>query len=489
MSGGRRGAVLPLLCTASFMAVVDTTIVSIALPAVREDLGFTVAGAQWVFNAYALVFGGLLLLLGRLGDLVGRRRLFEVGLVVFAAGSVVAGVARQPWVLVAGRLLQGAGAGAFVPASLSLLTSTFRDKRGRGRALGVYGSTAGLGFVVGMTGGGVITQAWGWRWVFLVNVPVAVIALLPSRRVLAESRSGNDRRLDVAGAATVTVGVALLIYATTSVPRYGWFAAPVLVASVAGAACLVAFVLIERWHPVPLLPRGVVTRRPVLVPNAALALQSMVGIAWLYVLTLYFQEIRGLDALHTGMLFVPMTLAAVVAAGLAGRLSTIFGLRRTAAMGLGLVAAGLVVMSGGVTGAPWVVVAGMVVGEAGFMLANVPLTIAATSSLQDHHAGLAAGLANTAMQLGGALGLGVVAAVASTAAGGLDAPPDGAALRWALLTCLGGFCLPALVLIASGLPATRTPSRPQSGRPSPTNSGCGAAVAATSRRCCRTRSV
>jgi EmrB/QacA subfamily drug resistance transporter len=452
MPAGRLRAVLAVLCAASFMAVVDTTIVSIALPAVREDLGFTVAGAQWVFNAYALVFGGLLLLLGRLGDLVGRRRLFEAGLVVFAIGSLVAGGAWRPSVLVAGRLLQGAGAAAFVPASLSLLTSTFRDQRERGRALGVYGSVAGLGFVVGTLGGGLITQAWGWRWIFLVNVPVAVGTLLPSRRVLAESRGGTDRRLDWAGAATVTAGLALAIYAMTSVPGYGWLSAPVLSTGTAGLLCLVALVVVERRHPAPLLPRGVVTRRPVLIPNVALALQSMVGMAWLYVLTLYFQEIRGLDPMRTGLLFVPMTLAAVVAASLAGRVSTVLGVRRTAVIGLVTVAAGLIVMAAGVTGGPPVVVAGMVAGEAGFMLANVPLTIAATSGLADHDAGLAAGLANTSMQLGGAWGLGVVAAVADAAGGGVDAAAGGGALRWALLACLGGFCLPALLLVARALP-------------------------------------
>jgi EmrB/QacA subfamily drug resistance transporter len=431
------------------MAVADTTIVSIALPAVRADLGFTLAGAQWVFNAYALVFGGLLLFLGRLGDLVGRRRLFEAGLVVFGIGSVVAGVAWQPWVLVAGRLLQGIGAGAFVPASLSLLTSAFRDEHGRGRALGAYGSMAGLGFVVGMVGGGVITQVWGWRWIFLVNVPVVLVALLPSRRVIVESHGGGERRLDLAGAASVTAGLTFLVYAVTSAPGHGWISAPVLLSGAAAGLCLTAFRWVERRHPAPLLPPGVLDRRPVMVPNVALALQSMIGIAWLYVLTLYFQETQGFDPLRTGLLFIPMTLAAVAAAALAGPLSAVIGLRRTALLGLTVVAAGLIVMSGGITEGPAVVVVGMVLGEAGFMLANVPLMVAATSGLREQHAGLAAGLANTGMQLGGAVGLGVIAVV--TAAGGPD-PPDGDALRWALLTCLGGFCLPALVLVGFGLP-------------------------------------
>src|SRR4051794_17733948 len=204
MSSRTRLPVLTLMCAASFIAVVDTTIVTIALPAVQSGLRFSTAGSQWVLNGYAVVFGGLLLLLARLGDRYGRRRLFEVGLTVFGLGSLVAGAATEPLVLVAGRFLQGGGAAGVVPASFSLLISAFPEQRERSRALAAYGSMAGAGFVVGMVGGGVITQAWGWRWVFLVNVPVVLVVLVGSRLVLQESRQAERRQLDVGGAVLIT---------------------------------------------------------------------------------------------------------------------------------------------------------------------------------------------------------------------------------------------------------------------------------------------
>jgi EmrB/QacA subfamily drug resistance transporter len=455
---------LVLLSAASFMAVVDTTIVSIALPTIRHQLGFSAAGVQWVLNAYALVFGGLLLLLGRAGDLVGRRLVFEAGLLLFAAASVLAGAAGQPWMLVAGRFLQGAGAAAFVPASLSLLTSTFTGHEERSRALAVYGSIAALGFVVGMVGGGAITAAWGWRWIFFVNVPVALPALLCSRRLLNESREPAHRGLDLAGAASVTAGLVLLIFAMTSAPSSGWSSPGVIVTMILGVACLVAFVAVERRHPAPLMPPDVVARLPVLVPNGALALESMVGISWLYLLTLYFQEVRGEDAQRTGLLFVPMTLASVAAAAVAGRAAVTFGLRRTAMAGLGLVLAGLLAMAGGMSSGSTalLVVVGMVVGEGGFMLANVPLTIAGTSSIENRRAGLAAGLLNTSIQLGSAVGLAVVAVVVALASQGAPSPDVGA-LRQGVLTC-AVFCLLALAIVAGGL---HSPSPMPADEPSP----------------------
>jgi len=194
------------------MAVVDNTIVSIALPSMRRELGFSGADAQWIFNGYALAFGGLLLLLGRAGDLYGRRRLFLAGLVLFALGSLVGGLSWEPWILVCARFLQGVGAAAFVPASLSLLTATFVQREERNRAIGVYGAMAAVGFVVGMVGGGIITELLGWRWVLFVNVPVALAALLPTPAAVPESREERaPRSLDLAGALTVTAGLASLI--------------------------------------------------------------------------------------------------------------------------------------------------------------------------------------------------------------------------------------------------------------------------------------
>jgi EmrB/QacA subfamily drug resistance transporter len=452
----RNRLALVVLCTASFMAVVDTTIVSIALPSIRRDLGFSTAGLQWVLNAYALTFGGLLLLCGRFGDLYGRRRLFTSGLAAFAAGSLLSGLAWDPAVLIGGRFLQGLGAAGCVPSSLALLTATFTQPRERHRAIGVYGAMAALGFVVGMVGGGLITELWGWPWVFFVNVPVAVLTLGAGAVLLQESR-GRDRsgRVDVLGALTGTTGLVAVIYAMSSATALGWTSSRTLVAGSAGLALLAAFGVVESRHQAPLVPLPVVAAREVLVPNAAVSLQSMIGIAWLYILTLFFQEVLGHDPLTTGLLFAPMTLAAIVAAPVGGRLVTRVGLRATAVSGLTLVGVGLVTMMSGTSpGAPpALVVGGMVVGEAGFMVSNVSLTAAGTGAVADDHGGLAAGLLNTSIQLGNGWGLGVAAVVvASALSGGGEGDPGeyAAALRLGLLACLG-FCTLALLLAALGL--------------------------------------
>jgi EmrB/QacA subfamily drug resistance transporter len=449
---------LAVLCAASFLAVVDTTIVSIALPTIRNAMGLTASGSQWVLNSYALVFGGLLLLFGRLGDRMGRRRLFVAGLVVFAGGSVLAGASVQPWMLFAGRVVQGLAAGAFVPNSLSLLTATFAESRSRSRAIAAYGAMAGLGFVAGMVGGGVITEVWGWRWIFLINVPVVAV-MLPLSGALPEYRGGDGRGpVDAAGGVAVTTGLAALIFAVTSGPRLGWLSAPTVASGLLGLAAIGAFIAIERRHPRPLVPPSVVARRDVAVPNAAVALQSMVGIAWLFLLTLFFQDVRAMSPLVSGLWFTPMTVASVVGAAIAGRAALRFGIRPTAVTGQLLMAGGLVAMTLGVA-APTgfaAVITGMVLGETGFMLGSVAFTIAATSSLDDHHAGLAAGLLNTATQLGGGVGLGIVASLLAGATGKADV----ASLQISFLACIA-FSAGALVL-AGPAPSRHPASTPAS---------------------------
>lgn len=447
---------LGLLCAASFIAVVDTTIVSIALPSIRGSLHLSPGGAQWVLNAYALAFGGLLMLLGRVGDLYGRRRLFVAGLVVFSVGCLLAGAAWEPVLLIAGRFAQGIGAAAFVPASLSLLTAAFTGHAERSRAIGVYGAMAAVGFVVGMVGGGVITDLWGWRWVFFVNVPVALLALASAPLVLTESRDQTGPgRVDVLGALTVTGGFVAVLYAWSSAPEHGWLSAPTLLSGAAGVVLLTTFATVERRHDAPLMPPAVVARSAVLVPNAAIALQSMVGIAWLYVLTLYFQDVLEYSPLSTGLLFLPMTVASVVAAPIGGRLAARVGVRRTAALGLALVGAGLLTMMAGMSAAAPVgpITVGMMVGEAGFMLSNVSLTVAATHALDVEQGGLAAGLLNTSIQLGSGLGLGVVAVVVATVlSGGMatDSAVYTGALQRGLLACTC-FAALALLLVVAGL--------------------------------------
>jgi EmrB/QacA subfamily drug resistance transporter len=452
----RKYLALFLLCLASFIAVVDTTIVSIALPSMRRELGFAGADAQWILNGYALTFGGLVLLLGRAGDLYGRRRLFAAGLALFASASLVGGFAWEPWILVAARFMQGVGAAALVPASLSLLTAIFAEGEERNRAIGIYGAMAALGFVVGMVGGGVITEYLGWRWVLFVNVPVALMALGPAPAVLPESRNQwAPRSLDLGGAFAATSGLGLLIYAISEVPENGWMSTATLCCGALGTFFMACFVVAERRTSVPLVPLGVLKKRAVVVPNAAIFLQSMVGIAWLYVLTLYLQEVLRHSALAAGLLFIPMTLASVLAAPVAGRLATSFGLRITAAWGLALVAGGLLLMTPMSVGRGLMfVLLGMVVGEIGFMFSNVPLTIAGSGGTDER--GLAAGLLNTSIQLGNAWGLGIVATVvaaASAALGGEAGSSEAlvSGLRWGLYACVG-FAVLALPVVLTGLP-------------------------------------
>ncbi|HEV2076059.1 MAG TPA: MFS transporter [Thermoleophilaceae bacterium] len=387
-----------------------------------RELGFSGADAQWILGGYALAFGGLLLLCGRVGDLYGRRRLFLAGLALFGVTSLVGGFAPSPWVLIAARFLQGVGGAALVPASLSLLTSVFAEGEERNRAIGVYGAMAALGFVVGMVGGGVITELLGWRWVMFVNVPVALAVLLLTPLAVPESlHEGAPRSLDVPGAAAATPGLASLIYAVSEVPQTGWTSPATLgFGTAAGAVLLAAFVAAENRSAAPLVPLGVFRERAVVAPNATIALQSMVGIGWLYVLTLYFQEVLGHGPLMAGLLFIPMTAVSVIAASVAGRLATRSGLRPTATGGLALIGVGLLLMArmseGG--GLPSVL-CGMVIGEFGFMLSNVPLTIAATGGAGEGERGLVSGLMNTSIQLGNAFGLAAVATVAAAVGGPL----------------------------------------------------------------------
>ena len=456
----RKRLALFVLGLATFIALADTTIAGIALPSMRRELGFSGADAQWILNGYALAFGGLLMLLGRAGDLWGRRRVFVAGLAVFALASLLGGFSWAPWVLVASRFLQGVGAAAFVPASLSLLGATFAEGEQRNRAFGVYGAMGALGFVVGIVGGGVITEFLGWRWVMFANVPFAFAALLPAQMALPESRDeGAPRALDLVGALTITSGLASLVYAVSEVPEGGPLSPTALGFGALGAVLLVLFVAAERRSSAPLVPLRVFGERAVVAPNAAIFLQSMIGIAWLYALTLHFQEVLGHGPLTTGLFFLPMTLAAVVVAPAAGRLATRFGLRAAAASGLVLVAAGLLLMArmsedGGLP----LVILGMVVGEVGFTISIVPLEIAASGGAGEDKRGLAAGLLNTSMQLGSAAGLAVVATVVAASSGGGVADPGSlvVGLRWGLLACVG-FAGLALPIVLWGLPKVEPP--------------------------------
>jgi MFS family permease len=433
---------LGVFCTASFLAVADTTVVAIALPTLRADLGLDVGSSAWVLTGYSVTFGGLLLLCGRLGDLFGRLRMFRVGLVVFGLASLVAALAWHPAVLVAMRLVQGAGAAAFVPASLALLNGSTSDERVRTRAVGFYGAAASVGFVVGMVGGGVLTDLAGWRSVFVVVLPVVGGVLLRSRRLSEPGRNARARRLDVTGAVAVTLGVGFLTYALSAVPQHGWDSPPVLVTGLAGLGCLVALPYVERRAPEPLLPLGLLTTGGLAPAHGAVALQSLVGISWLFLLSAFFQDLHRHGPLVSGLLFAPMTLAGLVSALLAGRFVHRYGARRASIAGMTIVATGttgmaLATSSGGIL----FMVAGSVVAEAGFLLSNVALTVAGTDHPDSEIEGLLAGVLNTSIQLGTALGLGLVASVTAALL------PHGLAdaLRGGFLTCTAAAVLAVLL--------------------------------------------
>ncbi len=461
-SAGRETFALVLLCCASFVAVLDLTIVAIALPSVRRELGFSGGDAQWILTGYALSFGGLLLFMGRAGDLYGRRRLFVGGLALFAAASLLGGLAWAPWVLVLARLLQGVGGAALVPASLALVSVTFVEGEERNRAMGIYGAMAGVGFVFGMVLGGVLTEFLGWRWVLFVNVPVAIAVLSLAPIVIHESKDeAAPRTLDLAGAATATLGLASLIYAVSEAPKNGWASPATLSTAGLGAGFLGAFVTAERRASTPLVPLPILYRRAVAVPNAAVVLKSMVGAAQLYALTLYFQDALGHTPLEAGLLFVPMTLASVVASPVAGRLTTRLGARQTATWGFVMSVAGLVLVAWLMPhkGALVAVLFGMAVAEAGFVTASVPLTVAATDGVGDDERGLASGLLSTSTELGNALGWAAVGAViaAATATSGADAHLGG--LRWGLWSAIAYAALALVLVVVCMRPRSRETKR------------------------------
>jgi len=373
------------------------------------------------------------------------------GLALFAAASLLGGLAWTPWVLVAARLLQGVGGAALVPASLALVATTFAEGEERNRAMGVYGAMAGVGFVFGMVLGGVITEFLGWRWVFFVNVPVALTVLSLAPVVIRESKDdAAPRTLDLVGAATATLGLASMIYAVSEAPHNGWVSPTTIGVTGIGVVLLGVFVAVERRTPAPLVPLPIFGRRGVAVTNAAVILKSMIGAGQLYVLTLYFQDALGYTPLKAGLLFVPMTAASVVASPFAGRLTSRLGEKWTAAWGFAILGAGLMLVAARLTseGGLVAVLFGMAVAEAGFVTANVPLTIAATGGVGKDERGLASGVLSTSTEFGNALGwaavAAVVAAVADSGPRGSDALLSG--LSWGLWSAVA-FAGLALVLV------------------------------------------
>jgi EmrB/QacA subfamily drug resistance transporter len=401
------------------MVILDVAIVNVALPSIKTDLGFSATGLQWVITAYAILFGGTLLLGGRLADLLGRRRMFVAGLALFAASSLLCGFAWSSGSLVGFRALQGLGGALLAPAALSLLMTTFAEGHERNRALGIYGAASGSGAAAGVLLGGVITSYLGWSWIFFINVPVGLAAIALTPFLLRESRAElPHRHFDVAGAATVTGGLMLLVYALTRATSDGW-SSPVTLGLLAGAAALVAaFVWIESRSRSPLLPLRIFRLRALSGANVTMALVGAVTFSEFFALTLYVQDVLHYSAVQTGVAFVAFALSVVVASNLAQAVVERIGIRATLMIGLALATVSL----GLLTQVPvdghyfWDLFPAFVLGGTGLGFSFVPVTIASLAGVERADAGVASGLVNTSRQIGGAIGLAAISTVAATAA-------------------------------------------------------------------------
>jgi EmrB/QacA subfamily drug resistance transporter len=416
----RNRGILPLLVTAQFMVVLDVAVVNVALPSIQADLGFSDAGLQWVVSAYAIVFGGALLLGGRLADLIGRRRLFVAGISLFAGSSLLCGIAWSASSLIAFRALQGLGGALLAPAALSLLMTSFAEGRERNRALGIYGAASGSGAAVGVLLGGVLTSYLSWSWIFFVNVPVGVAAALLAPVLLRESRAElGHRHVDLAGAATVTGGLMLLVYALTHATTDGWGATATLLMLAGAAVVLVAFLAIELRSPWPLMPLRIFRLRTLSAANATMTILGAVTFGEFFLLTLYLQGVLGYGALKSGAAFSAFAGSVVVASNLAQRIVARFGVRRTLVGGILLSAVSLAWLTRLPLHGDYAVdlLPAFVAGGFGLGLSFVPVTIAGLQGVTPGDAGIASGLVNTSRQIGGAVGLAAVSAIAALGGG------------------------------------------------------------------------
>ena len=412
----RRWKALALVCAAFFMTVLDVSIVNVALPSIGEALDFSRDSLQWVITAYAITFGGFLLLGGRAADLLGRRRVFLVGVAVFTIASFLCGLAWSENVLIGARALQGLGAAIISPAALSIITTTFEEGAERNKALGIWGAIGGSGAAVGVLAGGVLTKYLGWEWIFFVNVPVGITALLLCTRFVRESRSDRRTTPDWGGAVTVTAGLALLVYGVSKAPEHGWTSSWTLVRLAGAALLLVAFLVIEARVRHPLMPFRIFRVRTVAGANIAGLFLGAVVFANFFVLTLYVQQVLGWSALETGLTFVATAGTAVLWAGLAQALVTRIGPKPVMAVGFVAMAAGMLWYTQvPVDASYWsdLLPGYLLVGFA-LPFTFIPVSIAALAGVESHEAGLASGLINTAQQIGGAIGVAVASSVSLT---------------------------------------------------------------------------
>jgi EmrB/QacA subfamily drug resistance transporter len=413
----RRWRALILLCAAQFMVVLDASIVNVALPSIKNSLHFSQADLQWIVNAYTLTFGGFLLLGGRAADLLGRRRVFMVGLALFALASLAGGLApSEAWLIIA-RGVQGLGAAILSPAALSIVTTTFTEGEERNKALSIWGALAGGGGAVGVLLGGLLTSGPGWEWVFFVNVPIGLLAIALVPRLIRESRSAHEYAgYDIAGAITITAGLMLLVYTLVETTKVGWGSVQTVGMLALSLLLVAGFIAVETRARSPLMPLRIFRNRSVSSANGVGLLVGASLFSMFFFISLYLQQVLRFSALQAGVSYLPLAVGIILSAGLGSVLVNRFGAKLIMVFGLVLVAVGLVLFARVRTNGSYAgdVLLPSVVVALGLGFSFVPLTILAVSGVRPDDAGLASGLINTAQQIGGAIGLAILATIATS---------------------------------------------------------------------------
>jgi EmrB/QacA subfamily drug resistance transporter len=455
-SDRRKWLALALLSAVQFMVVLDIAIVNVALPSIKVDLGFSQEDLQWVISAYALVFGGFLLLGGRAADLLGRRRVFLVGIVVFTLASLLAGLAWSEASLIGARALQGLGAAVISPAALSILSTTFVEGRERNIALGVWGAVGGFGAAAGVLLGGVLTDALSWEWIFFVNVPVGSVAFLLTPLLLSESRDARVRSFDVPGAVLVTGGLSSLVYAITQAGQGGWLAGGTIAFVAAALVLLGGFVAWERRHAEPLMRFGLLRTRTVTGANVAGFIMGTAMFSMFLMLTLYMQQVLGYSAMKTGVAYLAVAGTAILWSAVAAQLVTRVGVKPVLVAGMVALTAGLVYFTQVSVGGTYAsdLLPGFLLIGFGIGFAFVPISIAALAGVEAAEAGLASGLINTSQQIGGALGIAALSTIATSHTG--DKLAAGVAPAAALVDGFTAAFLAGAGIAAAGVVAALT---------------------------------
>jgi EmrB/QacA subfamily drug resistance transporter len=454
----KRWQALALVCVAQFMVVLDASIVNVALPTIGEALNFSQEDLSWVINAYVLTFGGFLLLGGRLADLLGRRRMFMIGLVLFALASLAGGLAQTDVQLVIARAIQGLGGAIVSPAALSIITTTFREGSERNKALGAWGAVAGSGGAAGVLLGGILTDGLGWEWVLWVNVPIGLIAAWLAPRVIAESRIDTARRVfDIPGAVTITAGLSILVYAIVDAEQSGWGSTKTISLLVASVLLIGTFIAIESRTAAPLVRFRIFRSRTLTGSNLVGLLLGASLFSMFFFATLYMQQVLGYSPIKTGLSYIPLSFGIMASAAFGSQIASRIGFKPVLIFGMVLTTVALLWWSRISPDGSYLsdVLGPSVVAALGLGFSFVPVTIGAVAGVEEHEAGLASGLINTSQQIGGALGLAILATIANSVSDGpfaaAQAAGDPAAMASALTDGFQNAFLVGAAFAAAGL--------------------------------------